>query len=184
MPPIDPELLRRQLDEQLRRIVELAYQHYLTNVRALETVVRAQGEIEAAWPPLPLAGLLAGLAPAALPPAEPAPLALAAPAEPATPAPEPPPPPAPASPPARAAKRKRPKSEAYGTHDAILEVLDQLGEVFDKYDLFRALGFEPKRTNLYDALLKLKIDKVLAVDWYGLGNKPTRYRKVRAGEGE
>jgi hypothetical protein len=176
--PSDPELFRRQLDEQLRREVELLYQAYLTKVRAWETVVRAQGEIAAAWPPLTLSGLL-GAPPFAFPllpaielpaaPAEPPP----APALPATPT-------APSAPaPVAMSDRKRPKAEAFEVRDAIVDALDQLGEVFDKNDLFRVLGFQPKRSNLYDALHRLVADKVLKVEWYGLGNKPTRYRQVR-----
>jgi hypothetical protein len=193
--PIDPELLRRQLDEQLRRNVELAYQDYLTKVRALETVVRAQGEIAAGWLPLlplPLPALL--LLPAAEPPAAlaaPAPVpALPAAAAPAAPAPagqaDPTPaaqaaPAQPAAPP-RAAQRppKRPKAQDYSVYNAIIDALDQLGEVFDKNDLFRVLGFQPKKSNLSDALFELMKNKVIEVEWYGLGNKPTRYRRARS----
>ncbi len=187
MPRIDPELLRRQLDEQLRHNVESAYQDYLTKVRALETVVRAQSEIAATLPPLPLAGLLADFAPVALLPAVPiAPAASIPSAPPAMPAAAPALPPGPAQPaqksaapaPARPAKSKRPKADPFEVHDAILDVLDRLPEVFDKNDLFRALGYEPKRSNLRDALFKLVVDRVLKVEWYALGNKPSRYRRV------
>jgi hypothetical protein len=196
--PIDPEMLRHQLDEQLRRTVELAYQKYLTQVRALETVVRAQGEI-LAWTagesaallaPLPLAGLLApppaaAALPAALPPAEAPPVVSSPPAEgavpPAPPATTPGPATAAAAPPkpAPAARRKRPKAEPFEVYNAILDALDQLGEVFDKDDLARVLGFQPKKSNLRDALFELVRDKVLEVEWYSLGNKPTRYRRAR-----
>jgi hypothetical protein len=166
MPAPDHQLLRLQLDEQLRRDVELLYQAYLTKVRAWETVVQAQGDLAAPWPPLPLAGLLAAppAAQAALPPAEPVftpTLSVESPA----PAPTPP-------------ARTRSKAQDFALYNAVVEVLDQLGPVFDKNDLCHALGFQPKKSNLYDTLRELVRDEVLVVDWYGLGNKPTRYRQV------
>lgn len=152
MPPSDYEIYRQRLEEQLRADVELLYEAYRAKLRAYETVVRTRAEIGAGpWPSADL--------PLSLPPAP----GLQA---------RPPVPAAPAVPP------KRPRSKAYSVIEAVEGVLDTLGEVFDRNDLVRALGFEPNRATLHRVLAELTDAGFLAVEHFGGGKTPNRYRRL------
>ena len=151
----DYERYRRRLEEELRSDVELIYASYLAKLRAYETVARVRGEIEGDAPPL---GALTLRLPAPL-------AALPAAASPA-------PPPAPVGPPAT---RKR---RAFEVVDAIEEALGRVGEIFDKDDLCRAMGFAPPRATLFSALDRLVTEGVIALHERGGGKRPTRYRKL------
>jgi hypothetical protein len=149
MPSGEYERYRQTLDAQLRADVELIHEAYRAKLRAYETVARARGEDFEARP---AADFSLGLPPA---PAPPAPVK-----------------PAPASP-APPASRTR----ALQVEDAVLAALDSLPEVFDKFDLGRALGFEPRRSTLHRALKSLVKEGVLQVERHGTARVPTAYRK-------
>jgi hypothetical protein len=168
------ELVRLQLEEQLRRDFELLYQAHLTKLRAYETLARARGEIDASLPPLALTLNLPGLLPAAAAPALPAPAPPPAAAPPAAPAPAVPPAP---SGKAKPAKRKRDRN--YRLHDAVREALDQLGETFTKQDLGKVLGFRPTRTTLHSVLAALVTDGTLRLEGSEWG-RANRYRQATA----
>ena len=152
MPPSDYEIYRQRLEEQLRTDVELLYEAYRAKLRAYETVLRTRAEIGSGpWPPPDL--------PLSLPPA---------------PGPQetPPAPAAPATPP------QRQRSRAYSVLDAVEDAVGKMGELFDRYDLVRELGFEPKKSTLHRILSDLTVAGVLAVHEVGVGKRPTRFRKV------
>ena len=152
MPPSDYEIYRQRLEEQLRADVELLYEAYRAKLRAYETVLRTRAEIGAGpWPPAELTLSL---------PAAPGPQATPPPAD----APAPPPKPS--------------RSRAYRVLDAVEDALEKMEEVFDRHDLVREIGFEPKRATLLRVLDELKKAGVLAVAEEAVGKQPTRYRKV------
>ena len=57
-------------------------------------------------------------------------------------------------------------------------VLEHLPQVFDRGEVCRVLGYEPKRSSLYKALLELVNDGVLALEAAGGGQVPSRYRRL------
>lgn len=56
--------------------------------------------------------------------------------------------------------------------------LDTLPPVFDRADIYRALGYEPPRTTLGRALDELMAGKKIKLDRLSGGGYRTRYRKV------
>ncbi len=152
MPPSDYERFRKRLEEQLRADVELLYEGYRAKLRAYEMVARMRGDLDGeAWPPLELAR--------SLPPSRPAQLA-AAPADSPQPAP------------------LRRRGQAYELFNAIFDLLPTFPEDFDKRDLVRALGYEPRRTTLHGTLELLARDGLIEVVEYGTGKRPSRYRNL------
>jgi hypothetical protein len=151
MPSGEYERYRQQLDAQLHADVELIYEAYRAKLRAYETVARARGE---EFAPLPAADLPIRLppAPAPVPPTRPAAVAL-----PISPA---------------------PRKAALQVEEAIVTALDTLPEVFDKRDLARAIGFEPRRSTLHRTLQRLIRDGELEIAAYGASRIPTSYRKA------
>lgn len=186
----DYDRLRQQLDDQLRADIEMIYKAsladmqrvytaYLARLRAAETLAGGQSgaggrpalDLGSAFPALlgqaaiPLAvapALSLGPAVAALPPGPPAPVL----------------PPAPVAP-APAAKRRRPKTPNHEVYDAVVAVLDQVPEVFDRNDLLRLLPIKPHRSTLFRILQVLVYqDQVIVhVEGSGYGGR-NRYRKV------
>lgn len=65
-----------------------------------------------------------------------------------------------------------------GLKQMVRDVLPQLPEVFDRYELMEALGFEPHRTTLLRALDQLVADGRITLEDLSNGRLPTRYRKV------
>lgn len=186
----DYDRLRQQLDDQLRADIEMiyaasladmqrVYTAYLARVRAAETLAGGQGEA-GGRPALDLGNVFPaflgqGAIPLAAAPAlSPGPAFTLLPPGPAAPAL----PPAPAAP-APAAKRRRPKSPNHEVYDAVVAVLDQVPEVFDRNDLLRLLPIKPHRSTLFRILQVLVFqDKVIVhVEGTGYGG-PNRYRKV------
>jgi hypothetical protein len=151
MPTGDYERYRLRLDAQLRADVELIYEAYRAKLRAYETVARARGED---FVSLPAAEL-----PFALPPA---------------PAPEPPPRLVSAPPAAPA------RSPAHQVEGALLAVWDQLPEVFDRADLVKLLGLEPRRSTLHRVLLRYVREGALEREDGPGGRYLLRYRKLQA----
>ncbi len=98
---------------------------------------------------------------------------------PSEPEPAAPPPPEPAAPAAEPQRTRRRDGEVQADVEAALE---GLGEEFQKSDLCRALGYEPRRTSLHRALRELQKAGVIEVQTYGRGRRATRYRKVDTGE--
>jgi hypothetical protein len=154
--------LRRQLDEELRAGIDMLQAGYRAKVEALDAlwgeplseVPASESEVDA-----------------------PAPLEPPDPTLPELPAPSPPEPAAPAAE-ARSARRGNWEMEA-----DIEAALEQLGDVFDKSDLCRALGYEPPRTSLYRALTALQREGILEIESPGSGQRGSVYRKVRGTAG-
>jgi uncharacterized membrane protein len=62
--------------------------------------------------------------------------------------------------------------------------LEQVGDVFLKSDLCRALGYEPPHTSLYRALATLQREGIIKLQSPGGGRRANLYRRVRnAAEG-
>jgi hypothetical protein len=57
--------------------------------------------------------------------------------------------------------------------------LAKLGEVFEKGDLCRALGYEPRRSSLHRVIEEMLDDGALEVESLGSGRRATRYRRGR-----
>ncbi len=57
--------------------------------------------------------------------------------------------------------------------------LAKLGEVFEKGDLCRAMGYEPRRSSLHRVIEEMLDDGALEVESLGSGRRPTRYRRGR-----
>jgi hypothetical protein len=156
MPTGEYERYRQQLDAQLRADVELVYEAYRAKLRAYETVARARGED---FTPLPEAELPPGLRPAP------------------TPAPAPP---VPMTAPALAPGSRSPKSRDHQVEASVLAAIETLPARFDKFDLVKALGFEPRRSTLHRVLRLLVREGVLHVETEAAGRYPTVYRKAGA----
>jgi len=165
MPPTDYDRFRQRLEQQLRADVELIFEAYQTKLRAFETVARARGELEegASQPPLARPARLLELGPAPSAPE------VAQPAE-GQAAP-------PAPPDAAPAPAKRPRSYAYEVYDAVEKALAQVGDVFDRHDLCRVLGYVPSRATLHRVLAELEDAGAIAVQEIGIGSRAARYRK-------
>jgi hypothetical protein len=152
VPLSDYQRFRKHLEEQLRADVELLYEGYRAKLRAYEMVAHMRGDLDGeAWPPLELAR--------SLPPSRPAQLA-AAPAD----SPQPAPP--------------RGRGKAYELFNAIFDLLPTLPEAFDRRDLVRALGYEPRRTTLHGTMELLAEDGLIEVVQHGIGKRLTRYRQL------
>lgn len=165
MPSTDYERFRQRLERQLRADVELIFEAYQAKLRAFETVARARGELEegASPPPLSRPARLLELGPAPSAPA------VAEPAEgQVTP---------PSAPSAAPAASKRPRHYAYEVYDAVEKALAQVGDVFDRHDLCRVLGFVPSRATLHRVLVELEEAGAIALQEVGVGSRASRYRK-------
>ena len=55
----------------------------------------------------------------------------------------------------------------------------KLGEVFEKGDLCRAMGYEPRRSSLHRVIEEMLADGVLEVESVGAGRRGSRYRQGR-----
>jgi hypothetical protein len=151
MPTGEYERYRQQLDAQLRADVELVYEAYRAKLRAYETVARARGED---FTPLSAAELPPGLRPA--------------------------PAPTPAAPPTPAPATAPPRSRDHQVEGSVLAAIETLPALFDKFDLVKALGFEPRRSTLHRVLKLLVRDETLHVETEAAGRYPTVYRKAGA----
>lgn len=87
------------------------------------------------------------------------------------------PPPAPVAPVQPAAPARRPRQGDNEVYFAVLGVLEQMGEEFDKRDLVRAIGFEPTRNTLHRTLRELEREGHIVQTALGMGPNPARYRK-------
>lgn len=159
---------RRALDEQYHADLELVRACYRTKVQALETLWMSSAETEAiAAPPPPLL---------TAPPGEPSHSTSETPPVSETPGGSETPPGTDTHP----VKTRR----RGGVRDDVQNILDRLPTVFDRWDVVRALGYEPPRATLFRALSSLIRD-----DFLGLlppafdgprENMPSRYRKIGA----
>ena len=61
-----------------------------------------------------------------------------------------------------------------------LAVLPGLPEIFEKRDLYQALGYVPPRATLYRAIRTLRQEKQIAIAQYSQGGVRTQYRKLAA----
>ena len=163
MSPRDFERIRRQLEKQFRADVELLYSGYCAKLRAYEAMYRLPGGLGGL-------GDLGGLDPRLLLSAD-LPLSLPAlpDAAPAPVIPAPPPDPAPAP------RRRR---AGYELYDAILAILDQLPDPFTRRDVCAALGDEPSRSSLHQALRTLQLNGWLEKEERGTGRFSNLYRKT------
>lgn len=172
MPPGDYERYRQRLEQQLRADVGLLVEAYRAKLRAYETVARSRGELEGAgpWPEAEVSNLLppAGSGLAEAPGLAPPPAPAAADNRPAA-----------ATPPPAGTKRRA----AFEVFDAVDEALLQVGEVFDRSDLCRVLGFEPSRGTLHRILRELEAEGRVAVAKFGSGRRSSRYRKLTPPDG-
>ena len=62
----------------------------------------------------------------------------------------------------------------------LMVILPRLPEVFDRNDVCEALGHKPDRGSLYRAVQNLLSEKLIALEAYGSGRVPSRYRKLGA----
>lgn len=74
----------------------------------------------------------------------------------------------------------RPMRPRYSVANDLDHALPGLPEVFDRKDIVRALGYEPPRTTLYNALDRLQQEGEIAIETYSEGGRTVRYRKLRA----
>jgi hypothetical protein len=144
------EALKARLEDQLRADIELLYEAHRAKLRAFETVWRTQAELDPSLEP-PLPGTPA-------PPRR----VLTLPAAPTAPGPS----------------GTADTGEAWAVHNAVVELLPRLPELFDKNDVERALGFTPSRSTLFRALDDLQREGVITVEAAGRGRTPSKFRKV------
>jgi hypothetical protein len=78
-------------------------------------------------------------------------------------------------PPAPPAKQRQKAGELY---HHVVAALPGLPEPFTQSDVCQAIGYTPDRGSLYRTLQELRIQKRLAVQSGGSGNKPSRYRRA------
>jgi hypothetical protein len=62
--------------------------------------------------------------------------------------------------------------------EEVEKALPLLPDIFDKFDLVRTLGWEPRRATLHRALTTLQAEKKIAVHSISRGRHPARYRKL------
>jgi hypothetical protein len=62
----------------------------------------------------------------------------------------------------------------------LLDALPGLPEVFEKQDIYQALGYVPARATLYRAIETLKSEKLIVTARYSEGGQRTQYRKLVA----
>jgi hypothetical protein len=84
------------------------------------------------------------------------------------------PPPAPVPPEPSPLRERR---EAGALRDDVEAALTAVGDEFEKRDLYRALGYRPKRTSLYRVLWDLQGEGLIELLDPGRGGRATRYRK-------
>lgn len=179
MEPNDLALFRQQLDEQFRAAVQLLYEGCCARLRAAEAAYLAQGRLDpASLPPFTFGAPGLPLPELPLPPRAALP-------EPAAAAPPSPPAPAPAP---RVEKRVEKKRRRWGPNELredVLAALDRLGEEFDRTELVRALGYEPRRATLHSLLTALANKAgLLEIVKRGTGREPSRYRKLSASDAD
>lgn len=63
------------------------------------------------------------------------------------------------------------------TLQGLRAALPDLPEVFEKEDVFQALGYTPSRATLYRAFQTLQIEKRISIARYSDGGTRTQYRK-------
>lgn len=143
--------LRSQIDEEFRVGLEMLQAGYRAKVEALDAL----------WEE-PLSEEVLASEPEPTAPLPPEPIA-SSPPEPAAPAAEP-----------RSERRREGEVQA-----DIEAALDEVGDVFSKSDLCRALGYEPPRTSLYRALAQLERDGIIKLESPGVGRRAGMYRKVQ-----
>jgi len=143
--------LRSQLDEEFRVGLEMLQAGYRAKVEALDALWEEppSEEVPASEPEPP-----------APPPAE---LSALPSSEPAAPA-------------AKPQSERRREGEVQADIEAALE---EVGDVFAKSDLCRALGYQPPRTSLYRALAQLERDGIIKLESPGIGRHAGVYRKVQ-----
>jgi hypothetical protein len=166
MPTDEYERLRQRLEQQLRADIDLIQEAYRAKLRAFETVARTRGELGLgepgpAMPALELPARLLG-GPGAGQPA-----GWSASGEPSTGGA-----PGPAAPPASR------RSGAFEVENAVEEALEKVGEVFDRNDLCRVLGFQPKRSTISRILRDLEIEGRIVMQKRGIGRTVNLYRKA------
>lgn len=149
------ERYRGQLEQQLRADVELLVAAYRAKLRAYDTLAGLGGGLPEAvsWPPpeVSLGPLTAaGLAPS----------------------------PHAAQPVPAAAAEPRKRYKPWEIQNAVHQALGRVGELFDKDDLARAMGFTPHRASLHRILLELETNGAITVARRGMGQTPTQYRKL------
>jgi uncharacterized membrane protein len=71
----------------------------------------------------------------------------------------------------------RERREAGELRDDVEAALAAIGEEFEKRDLYRALGYTPKRTSLHRVLWDLQGEGLIELLEPGRGGRATRYRK-------
>ncbi|HEV2853439.1 MAG TPA: hypothetical protein VHC97_11605 [Thermoanaerobaculia bacterium] len=148
------ERRRRSIEEQLQADLELIRAGYQAKLRALETIwlSSAEGDGEASAEPSNETVLRETV---------PGETVLSETVQSAPPASEA----------AFAVRRGDPRSSV----DAVLQ---DLPEVFEKRDIFQALGYKIPRATLYRVLSDLQMDKKIAIAAYSQGGRRTQYRKV------
>lgn len=72
----------------------------------------------------------------------------------------------------------RPRLVAGQLLEDLRTALAQMPQVFDRHNLIRALGYEPERSSLHRAMARLLQEGDVALDSYGAGSTPARYRKT------
>ena len=80
----------------------------------------------------------------------------------------------PATPPP-APKPMRPR---YSVTNDLENALPQLPQVFKRQDILRALGYEPPRTTLFRALIRLQEEGAITVETHSPGGTTIHYRKL------
>jgi hypothetical protein len=142
---------RRALEEQVSAEMALIQAAHETRIRSLERLWQAEAEGDATnIDPFQAPARLAGSKTASQP------------------IPVPP-----------AAKRKpaRPRGQVV---DDLWNILPQLPEVFERPDVIKALGYEPTRSSLTRALMKLRDEGHIAIEDHSEGGFLTSYRRVGA----
>jgi hypothetical protein len=142
---------RRAFEEVLQADIALVHAAHEARIRSLERLWQAKVEGDGDAA-LPAASPTAGDPSAAVPKTAARP-------------PDPPPKPA------------RPRGEVL---DDLTAALPRLPEVFDKYDVANALGYQPARATLFRALERLRDQGVVAIESYSDGGVVTVYRKAAA----
>jgi hypothetical protein len=85
-----------------------------------------------------------------------------------------------AAPPAQAAPVPAPpkRGGANELHNAVCELMGQLPEVFERADVYAALGYEPHRASLHRVLMNLVHDGWTQIEKWGGGRMGNLYRKL------
>ncbi|HEX4963748.1 MAG TPA: hypothetical protein VF173_23175 [Thermoanaerobaculia bacterium] len=67
---------------------------------------------------------------------------------------------------------------AWVLYEEVRKALAEVPQVFDRNDVCKALGYAPDRGSLYRVLQTLKDEGILALEQWGSGKTPSRYRKT------